>query len=264
MLAGPKPRVLTFLSATSRDEKLSMLSNLGASLVHAGSDVLLLDATEAAAGIAAQWNLQRSASLMDVACQQRALNEVEYRTDKGFGVAALTRTACSSALRIPACDSIQGRRLANVFTMLAKEKDLIVVDGELNIDDGFSLRAMALGEIVVQVSGDAASIKTGYAIIKRLNAQLGKRSFGILVTGTSDHEAQVIFKNMAQAASRYLAVPLESIGSIPRDEHMTRAARAGRSVIDAFPLAGASVAFRSLAGYFAAAERPRNLANSRA
>ncbi|HSY26137.1 MAG TPA: antiactivator of flagellar biosynthesis FleN protein, partial [Burkholderiaceae bacterium] len=33
MLAGPKPRIFTFLSATPDDEKSAMLSNLGASLV---------------------------------------------------------------------------------------------------------------------------------------------------------------------------------------------------------------------------------------
>jgi flagellar biosynthesis protein FlhG len=40
------------------------------------------------------------------------------------------------------------------------------------------------------------------------------------------------------------------MGSVPADEHLNRAARLGRSVIDAYPLAGASVAFRRLAGQF--------------
>jgi flagellar biosynthesis protein FlhG len=113
------------------------------------------------------------------------------------------------------------------------------------------------GEIVVQVGPGATSIKEGYAVVKRLNAQLGKRPFSILVTGASEEEAQVVYKNMAQAASRYLAVPLHSLGCVPADDHLKRAARAGRAVIDAFPLAGASAAFRQLAGRFAvAAERP--------
>jgi flagellar biosynthesis protein FlhG len=56
---------------------------------------------------------------------------------------------------------------------------------------------------------------------------------------------------MAQAASRYLAVNLTSMGSVPADEYLHRAARLGRAVVDAFPLAGASVAFRQLAGRFA-------------
>jgi flagellar biosynthesis protein FlhG len=60
----------------------------------------------------------------------------------------------------------------------------------------------------------------------------------------------MIYKNIAAAASRYLALELQSIGSVPPDEHLARATRLGRTVIDAFPLAGASVAFRDLAGRF--------------
>jgi flagellar biosynthesis protein FlhG len=55
---------------------------------------------------------------------------------------------------------------------------------------------------------------------------------------------------MAQAANRYLAVKLGSMGSVPADDHLKRAMHLGRSVVDAFPLAGASVAFRRLAGRF--------------
>jgi flagellar biosynthesis protein FlhG len=43
------------------------------------------------------------------------------------------------------------------------------------------------------------------------------------------------------------------MGSVPADEYLHRAARLGRAVVDAFPLAGASVAFRRLAGRFAMA-----------
>ena len=56
---------------------------------------------------------------------------------------------------------------------------------------------------------------------------------------------------MSAAATRYLAVKLSSMGSVPADEYLHRAARLGRAVVDAFPLAGASVAFRQLAGKFA-------------
>jgi flagellar biosynthesis protein FlhG len=41
------------------------------------------------------------------------------------------------------------------------------------------------------------------------------------------------------------------MGSVPADEYLHRAARLGRAVVDAFPLAGASVAFRRLAGRIA-------------
>jgi flagellar biosynthesis protein FlhG len=80
---------------------------------------------------------------------------------------------------------------------------------------------------------------------------MGQRPFSVLVTGAPEKEAQVVYRNMAAAASRYLAVKLNSMGSVPADEHLTRAAGLGRAVVEAFPMAGASVAFRRLAGRFA-------------
>lgn len=257
MLAGPKPRVFTFLSATPDEEKSAMLVNLGASLVRAGSDVLLLDANTSAHGVAVRLDAARGVSLMDVARQERALSEVVQAMPQGFGVARLTRDAQRAALQ----NRDQARRLANTFDVLAKQSDIVVIDAELDEDDCLPVPAMAAGEIVVQVSNSATSIKAAYSIIKRLNGQLGRRSFGVLVTGASDKEAQVVYENMAQAASRYLAIQLNSMGSVPADEHLKRAARLGRSVIDAFPLAGASVAFRRLAGRFARAESMASGAN---
>jgi flagellar biosynthesis protein FlhG len=110
---------------------------------------------------------------------------------------------------------------------------------------------MAQSEIVVQVGNHADSIKAAYCLIKHLNQELGRRPFGILVSGATETEAKVVYDNMAQAASRYLAVQLTSLGSVPLDEHVKKAARLGRSVVDAFPLAGASVAIRRLAGHLA-------------
>jgi len=104
---------------------------------------------------------------------------------------------------------------------------------------------------VIQVGTSAKSITAAYGLLKRLALSFGRRNYGLLVTGASEAEARVVYANMASAASKYLAVQLTSMGSVPADEYLQRAARLGRAVVDAFPLAGASVAFRRLAGRFA-------------
>lgn len=248
MLAGPKPRIFTFLSATSIAEKSAMLVNLGASLAAGGSAVVLLDACASDNGIARRMGVELPATLLDVARQRRAFDQAVQAMPQGFTLAALTAGSLYSALY----DADQRRRLANAFGVLASQSDVLIVDAELDDDDaGLPLDAMAVGDIVVQVSPDAASIKQAYVLIKHLNAQLGRRPFGILVTGADEQEANLVYRNMAQAASRYLAVQLYDLGSVPTDEHVPRAARLGRTVIDAFPMAGASVAFRRLAERFA-------------
>ena len=249
MLAGPKPRIVTFLSATPQDDKGAMLVNLGASLAHAGSDVLLVDACEYGHGIARKLGVDGAPSLLSVARQECALNQVIHQAPQGIKVVSM--------LHGGRYDADDARRMAKTFDVLVKQSGIVMVDGELADDDSFPLPVMATSEIVVQVSTSAASITNAYTLIKRLSQQYGRRPFGILVTNASETEAKVVYDNMATAASRYLAVQLTSMGSVPADEHLHRAARLGRSVVDAFPLAGASVAFRRLAGRFALPSMPQ-------
>ncbi|MDP9108300.1 MAG: antiactivator of flagellar biosynthesis FleN protein, partial [Pseudomonadota bacterium] len=168
------------------------------------------------------------------------------RTAQGFSVATMTR----ETMRGMAFDADQSRRLANAFAVLAGQSDILLIDAELDADGGFPVAAMQRGDIVVQVANNATSITAAYAIIKRVCALLGRRQFGILVTGASASEARQVYENMAQVASRYLAVPLVSVGWVPADADLKRANDLGRAVIDAFPMAGAAVAFRRLAGHF--------------
>ncbi|MFI4939109.1 MAG: MinD/ParA family protein [Burkholderiales bacterium] len=260
MLAGPKPRIFTFLSAAPDEEKSAMLVNLGISLFRAGNAVVLVDARSASRGVAAQLEVPHGATLQDVARQERALNEAIHPMPQGFCVATLTsrgnwRNTPSNATS----DKQQAQQLANVFGLLAAQADILLIDGELDASGAFPLAVMEHSEIVVQVSGGASSIKAAYSIVKQLNAQSGHRSFGILVTGVTEQEAQVVYDNMAKASKRYLAVQLSFLGSVPADEHVKRAARLGRSVVDAYPLAGASVAFKRLAGRVSASERTSGL-----
>lgn len=253
MLAGPKPRIVTFLSATPADDRGAMLVNLGASLAQAGNDVLIVDACEREYGVAQRLGVDGGASLLRVAQQECALNEAIKPVPQGFSVVTLAREprASESAAARERFAPGDIRRLANTFEVMVKQAGIVMLDAEFSPDTGFLLPVMASSEIVVQVSTSATSITNAYALIKRLSQQFGRRPFGILVTGATEAEAKVVYDNMASAATRYLAVTLTSMGSVPADEYLHRAARLGRAVVDAFPLAGASVAFRRLAGRFA-------------
>ncbi|MCS0589435.1 MinD/ParA family protein [Massilia norwichensis] len=275
MLAGPKPRIVTFLSATPQDDKGAMLVNLGASLAQSGNDVLIVDACERDYGVAQRLGVDRSPGLLQVARQECALNQVIQTVPQGFSVVKMNGVVPASSNVVPASSNVvpakagtqawipasagmtidDARRLAKTFDVLVKQSagSIVIVDGEFSDDDSFPVPIMASSEIVVQVSTSATSITNAYALVKRLSQHLGRRPFGILVTGATEAEAKVVYDNMSSAATRYLAVTLSSMGSVPADEYLQRAARLGRAVVDAFPLAGASVAFRRLAGRFAMA-----------
>jgi flagellar biosynthesis protein FlhG len=222
-----------------------MLVNLGASLAQSGNDVLIVDACERDYGVAQRLGVDRGPGLLQVARQECALNQVIHPVPQGFSVVKMNTGV----------NADEARRLSNTFDVLVKQSSgsIVIVDGEFGEDGSFPVPIMASSEIVVQVSTGATSITNAYALVKRLSQHLGRRPFGILVTGATEAEAKVVYDNMSLAATRYLAVTLSSMGSVPADEYLHRAARLGRAVVDAFPLAGASVAFRRLAGRFATA-----------
>ena len=91
------------------------------------------------------------------------------------------------------------------------------------------------------------SIKSAYLQIKALHAQLGRRPYHVLMVGSTPEQATLIQNNMSQAAKLYLAVPLISLGAIPHDEFISRAAQMGKTVIDAFPTAVSAAEFRAIA-----------------
>lgn len=248
MLAGPKPRIYSFVSAISEHDKNAVLVNLSASLARVGSNVLMLDACVMSRGVLTQLDAAPAlGTLLHAARGECTVGESIARTQQGFGVVLLSRTR----VRTRRQQDEQTRMLDQVFPAFSKQADIVLIDAELDDEDGLPITAMSENEIVILVSPDAASIKEGYALIKRLIERFGRRPFGVLVTGASEARAQVVFRNMAQAARRYLAVTLHAVGSVPADEHLSRAARLGRAVVEAFPLAGASVAFRHLAGRIA-------------
>lgn len=261
MLAGPRPRIVTFLSPTPADDKGAILINLGASLAQAGNDVLLVDACEREHGVAKRLGMDKGPSLLQVAREECAFNDIIHQAPQGFAVAGLARQRRAGARpawvpAFPGMTQVDSLRLAGAFDAMVEQGGVVLVDGEYG-EQGFPLPLMASSEIVIQVSTSAASITNALALLKRLTQDLGRRPFGILVTGAGEAAAKVVYAKMASAATRYLAVTLTSMGSVPADEYLQRAARLGRAVVDAFPLAGASVAFRQLAGRFALPGMPQ-------
>jgi Mrp family chromosome partitioning ATPase len=90
MLAGPKPRVFTFLSALKDNEKSEMLVNLGVSVARQGQQILMVDA-RSSSDIGAWFNASRERTLLDVAQQQRTMHEAVKMVASGLSVSMLSR-----------------------------------------------------------------------------------------------------------------------------------------------------------------------------
>lgn len=242
IMAGPKPRIISIFSAAGPRDKSRTLPNLAASLNRHGKDVLVVHAAANSSEVLENYGIAINSTLLDGVQRGQPLESEIRVSAQGFSVARLMPQPHSSRL-----DGMLTMALNDVMRELAGRHDIVLVDAALTDKGLLPLDCLNEGEIFIQLSNDPESIKSAYFLIKQVCSKLGRRGFGILVTGASESKAQDIYQNMAQVARRFLGVELEFIGSIPVDEDIYRAAQLGRAVIEAFPLAKASDAFKRLA-----------------
>jgi flagellar biosynthesis protein FlhG len=144
-------------------------------------------------------------------------------------------------------DTDESERTNQLFEELAQQYEIVLVDATLNKDNLLPLKILNHGEIIIQLTRQPESITNAYMLIKQICSELGRRPFGIIVDSVTDAQAEIVFRNISDVARRFMQIELEFFGSIPCDEHLSRAAKLGRSVIDAFPMSNSSTAFKEIA-----------------
>lgn len=241
LMATPKPRVMSIISASGKTQPSHMLSNLAATISGLGNRVLIIEAT----GYSNELNnlIDHLPALLDVANGQSLLANAITDTDYGFDCAKLKHAFQQETI----LDAFETQQLGFVFEELSHLFDVILVNAKLDQQHMLPIAALNEGEILIQLSREPDSIKQAYAMIKRICSQIGSRSFSIVVDNATEAEAEPIFNNIAEVAWRFMKIQLSFFGAIPNDEHLLRAARLGRTVVDAFPMAHASSAFQKIA-----------------
>jgi flagellar biosynthesis protein FlhG len=244
IMTVPKPRVVSILSASSTQDQARLMTNLAASIGVQGIDVLIVHASHDSSETS--YEIKNLPTLLDVSQEKSMLIDVIRTSKHGFSVAKLMpKNETNSPL-----DSKVSGRLNTIFDELALQYEIVLVDVTLNKNDILPLKTLNEGEIIIKLTRQSESIKDAYTLIKQICSQLGRRSFGIIVDNATDAQAQIVFRNISQVARRFMQIELEFFGAIPSDDHLSRAAKLGRSVIDAFPLATASAAFKQIAQRF--------------
>lgn len=242
IMAKPAPKVVSVISASLEGNQPLLMTNLAAT-IGANCNVLLVHAGQESIEASHHYGTNALPTLLDVAQNKATLTQSIKRTKLEFSV---TKLQPKNQNLMP-LERVADAQASEVFNDLVKRYALILVDTALSKNNELPLSALNEGQILIQLTREPESIKQAYILIKQIYSQLGRRSFGIIVTGVSDAHAAVVFRNIAQVAKQFLAIDLEFFGAIPADDHIKRAAKLGRGVVDAFPRVAASIAFKSLA-----------------
>jgi len=241
IMSTPKPRVVSIISAASAQDQTRLMTNLAASIATKGNEVLIVHASYDSSD--ASYEINKCPTLLDVNQTRPTLIDVIKSSKYGFSVAKLMP---KNLLKLP-LDNDVSDQLNQIFNELALQYEIVLVDATLNNNYLLPLKALNESEIIIKLTRQSESIKDAYTLIKQICNQLGRRSFGIIVDNATEAQAQMVFRNISQVAMRFMQIELEFFGAIPSDDHLSRAAKLSRSVIDAFPMAAASNAFKQIA-----------------
>jgi flagellar biosynthesis protein FlhG len=175
---------------------------------------------------------------------ERTLDEILVTAKQGFKIVP----AASGAADLAGMGGAAHLSLVQAFSSLATRLDVLIIDTAAGIAPGVLQFSQAAQHVLVVVTDEPASITDAYALIKVLSRDHGVTRFRMVANMSRAHgEGEALFNKLERVTSRFLDVFLEYAGEIPDDEHMRRAIKVQRPVLDAHPASPAARAFKKLA-----------------
>jgi len=237
-------RVIAVTGGKGGVGKTSVSVNLATGLAAAGRRVVLLDGDLGLANVDVLLGLSPRYTLAHVLNGERTLDEILVTSRQGFKIVP----AASGAADLAGMGSAGHLSLVQAFSTLATRLDVLLIDTAAGIAPGVLQFSQAAQHVLVVVTDEPASITDAYALIKVLSRDHGVTRFRIVANmSRGQGEGENLFNKLERVTSRFLDVILAYAGEIPDDEHMRRAIRVQRPVLDAHPASPAARAFKKLA-----------------
>jgi flagellar biosynthesis protein FlhG len=238
------PHVIAVSSGKGGVGKTNIVANLGMALTKLGKRVLILDADLGLGNLDVLLGLVPRHTIEDVLAGTHTFGEIVL---KGPGDVYVL-PASSGVSHLTTLTESQQVIIQEQLAQFAGGMDVLLIDTGAGISTSVTFFASSADETLVVVSPEPTSLTDAYALIKVLARQYRERRFKILVNqAKSPREAAEVFGKLDVAADRFLHVALELVGAIPHDDYVPMAVMQQKAVLELFPEAPASEAFKKLA-----------------
>ena len=243
ILGRDQLRVIAVVSGKPRVGQTNVVINLAQALAAQGKSVLILDEGIGGDSCAARLGLLSRCELAQVLKKQVTLPQALLSYNSMLQVLP----AREGLRRMGQLDSAVHEHLRQAVAALPQQPDVLLIELAADRRQPTLAATAAADEVLVVVSPEREAISQAYALIKQLSQDFGRRRFHFITAKTKDNDyAAALGSNMLDAASRYLNVQLEGLGSIPWDESVKHANKLYKPVVEAFPDTPASQAYRAL------------------
>jgi flagellar biosynthesis protein FlhG len=131
---------------------------------------------------------------------------------------------------------------------VCRELDFLLIDTAAGVSDNVVELLLSAQRVLVVTSSEPSAMVDAYAMIKVLTANDQAKEIALLVNGTRDgDEAEMVFRQLEVATSRFLQRELRYFGFVPFDPAVREAVLVQRPIVDHRPQSPASRCFRMLA-----------------
>lgn len=229
--------------------KTSIAINVAVALARLGHKVGLFDADFALGNVDVMLGLTPRMHLGAVLSGDRTIDEITIDGPSGIRVIP----AGSGVRALTDLTDLQWQRLATALADASKSLDFMVIDTASGISDNVLDLVDLADYALVVTSYEPAAVVDSYATVKLISAADRSRDIGIVVNAAKDAaEAELVFRQLALAADRFLERALRYDGYIVRDPHVHEAALDQMPVVGRDDIGQAGRCFRRLAQRLAA------------
>jgi len=242
---GSSPtQVIAVTSGKGGVGKTNVVVNLGYALTRLNKRVVILDADIGLANLDVLLGLTPKYNLQHLLSGECSIAEIVITGPGGMKILP----ASSGVQELSELNKAQKLCLLSELNSLQDETDVLLIDTSAGISSNVMYFNVAAQEILIVVSPEPTSITDAYAMMKVLFLKYSEHHFKLLVNSVkSAQEAKEVFDNLSLVAQKFLNLSLDYWGYIPRDEHVVKAVRRQRALVELYPDAPASKCFFELA-----------------
>lgn len=224
--------------------KSNISVNLSLALAAMSRRVVLMDADLGLANIDILLGIRAEKTIADVLSGECDLRDILIKGPGGIRIVP----AASGVQHMASLNAQQHGAMIQAFSDLEDQLDVLVIDTAAGISDTVVSFVRAAQEVLVVVCDEPSSITDAYALIKLLNKEYGLVRFRVIANMVgSPKEGHNLFIKLSGVCERFLDVTMQYVGAVPFDEHVRKAVQRQKPVLEMFPQAKASQAYRQLA-----------------
>jgi len=224
--------------------KSNVSVNMAIALAQMGQRVVVLDADLGLANIDVLLGITSKRNIADVLSGECSLRDILVEGPAGIKIVP----ASSGTQKMVSLNALEHAGLINAFSDLSYDLDVLIIDTAAGISEGVISFLRAAQEVLFVVCDEPTSITDAYALIKLLNRDYGMSRFRVLANMVrSPDEGRHLFSKLTKVTERFLDVALQYEGAVPFDNAVRKAVQRQRAVLDVYPRAKASLAYKSLA-----------------